>query len=165
MRGRTPAQAVQRFVQDRQAALSCVTDQVARATGFDPAAGFHALVLARGESVRLASPAGLALRVTENFELVQNLAVRDRWQIVVSGYWYAIERLNTEEEILAFHWHPHVESVTFPHLHLGRALGADVAFAKAHVPTGQLTLRAVLHLLIRDLDVRPRRPDWRGVLQ
>jgi hypothetical protein len=165
LRGRTPAQAVQRFVQDRQVAVSCVTDQIVRASGFDPNTGPHALVLARGEAVRVASPDGLALRVTENYELVQDTSTRDRWRIAVTGYWYAVERLPAEEELLAFHWHPRVEDVNFPHLHLGHTLVADVGFSRVHVPTGQVTLRDVLRLLVRDLHVRPRRPNWRDVLQ
>ena len=66
--------------------------------------------------------------------------------------------------ILAYHWHPvGVSPVTAPHLHLGGQL-MDVDVGKAHLPTGVVSLQAVLRLAIADLGVAPLRDEWREVL-
>jgi hypothetical protein len=82
-----------------------------------------------------------------------------------SGYWYQVRRADGPE-VLAFHWHPAGPgaNIPFPHLHLGRALGAIDIDPKAHVPTGRVSLEAVVAFLIRELGVRPLRPDWESVL-
>jgi hypothetical protein len=35
---------------------------------------------------------------------------------------------------------------------------------KLHLPTGRVSLEAVVRFLIDDLDVVPRRADWRAIL-
>ena len=68
--------------------------------------------------------------------------------------------------MIAFHWHPTGRggNIAFPHLHLGRAAGAVDIDPKAHVPTGRVSLEAVVAFLIRELGVRPLRPDWGTIL-
>jgi hypothetical protein len=53
--------------------------------------------------------------------------------------------------------------VTWPHLH---AYGANdaVELHKLHPPTGTVTASAVARILIEDLDVLPRHPDWQAML-
>ncbi|MGH2607817.1 MAG: hypothetical protein ACRDHF_01900 [Tepidiformaceae bacterium] len=71
-----------------------------------------------------------------------------------------------ERELLVFHWNPAgPEGKPFPHLHLSAA--AEVgnrALTRAHIPTGEVTLRDVVRLLIEELGIRPRRNDWRRIL-
>jgi hypothetical protein len=75
---------------------------------------------------------------------------------------------------LSFHWTPEAvepNAVTFPHLHVGRALTADQAairlsdFHKAHIPTGHVSMVAVVRLAITEFGVTPLRPDWGRVLR
>jgi hypothetical protein len=67
-----------------------------------------------------------------------------------------------QREILAFHLHPNGPSrVMTPHLHVGPGAGelrADVA--AAHIPTGALTLAAVVRLALEAFSVEALRRDW-----
>jgi hypothetical protein len=55
------------------------------------------------------------------------------------------------------------DDASWPHLH---AYGARdmLTLHKLHLPTGRVALEAVVRFLILDLDVVPRRDDWRSVL-
>jgi hypothetical protein len=90
----------------------------------------------------------------------------ERWQARTLGYEYRLDDLDGRE-IVAFHWHPEGRShVQIPHLHLGAALGGlRPEMTKAHLHTGRLTPVAVLSLVIERFGVRPRRPDWRTILE
>jgi hypothetical protein len=74
--------------------------------------------------------------------------------------------LGNDRELLAYHWNPTgPEQKRFPHLHLSAA--AEVgnrALTRAHIPTGEVSLGDVVRLFIEELGVRPRRADWRTVL-
>ena len=83
----------------------------------------------------------------------------------VSSYFY--ELLDSDgREVLAYHWHPRGNSpVPTPHLHLEQ--GAQVGRAEvrdAHLPTGDVSLEAILRVLIEEMGVRPQRSDWESIL-
>jgi hypothetical protein len=68
-------------------------------------------------------------------------------------------------DILEFHWHPKNSGrATWPHIH---AYGTHESeeLHKLHPPTGRVSIEAVVRFLIEDLDVVPRRADWRAVLE
>lgn len=101
------------------------------------------------------------------------------WEVLTAAYYYSIwDRAG--REILAYHWHPDVPDVAFPHLHispgavasdlLARA-GASTAhnglwppLAGAHLPTGFTSLHTFLWLAVAQLGVQPRRAEWREIL-
>lgn len=66
----------------------------------------------------------------------------------------------------AYHWHPEGHNPgTAPHLHFGSGVrAAHTGLATAHLPTGYVPAQDVIWLLIDELGVAPRRPDWREVL-
>ena len=80
-------------------------------------------------------------------------------------------------ELFVYHWHPSGRSQNRdPHLHIsavtlrltgGRSRQVDrkLPIDKAHFPTGQVTLQQVIRLLIEDLGVEPRVPNWQEVLE
>lgn len=90
-------------------------------------------------------------------------AARD-WRVRTVGYAYSLLR-HDDREILAYHWHPDGRShVTTAHLHLGA--GAEVGWPgmrKTHLPTGPVMVPDLIELTIGS-GVRPRRSDWRSVL-
>jgi hypothetical protein len=90
--------------------------------------------------------------------ILQYEAVRqDRtWRVSSRAYDYRVDGQDGAE-LLSWHWHP---AATFkrPHLHVA-ALDR-----RKHLPTGRVSLEAVLRLLLVEFDVRPRRGDWEGVL-
>lgn len=77
-----------------------------------------------------------------------------------SGYRFLVDRDGRPQEIMAFHWTPDAPPPQrrLPHLHVGSLVasaspfrGAD--FHKLHVPTGVLTLEAVLLFAVEELGV------------
>lgn len=89
-----------------------------------------------------------------------------RWRAQIIAYQYALlDRAG--REYLAYHWHPEgVSHVAEPHLHLGPAaqVGATM-LAAAHLPTGPVSLAAVVRLAVEAFAARPLRADWPSVLE
>ena len=82
----------------------------------------------------------------------------------IVGYRHALIARRTEQELLAFHWHPHVAGNAFPHVHLESGLGLQRDFVGIHVPTGPLNLEDVIRFAIEELGIRPRIRNWAAVL-
>jgi hypothetical protein len=161
--GRDPAEATQNFVDPLQKAISCVCPDVLLTTGYYRRAEPHVLFF--GRAARLRGDSRLRLRVTLEFTHVQAPDPRGPWKVTIAGYWYALEA-EDEQELIVYHWHPNAAGeITFPHLHLESA--AQVGYrglVGTHVPTGWVELQDVLRFAITHLDVKPRRDDWRQIL-
>ena len=82
MRGRTPAEAVASHLESLQQLVSCVTDEVVRASGYRPDDQPHVLMLARGGAVPLAGGIlSTALRIRQRYTIAEHQAKpsRERW--------------------------------------------------------------------------------------
>jgi hypothetical protein len=117
-----------------------------------------------GGDLRLRSsviPGGLMLRLRQQFRSVEQPAAppADRWHISTLAYDYRLSQAADESELLSWHWHPQT-GVPFPHLHVATADWSR----RRHVPSGRVSVEAVLRLLIGELGVPPRRQDWASVL-
>lgn len=133
-----------------------------------------AIYLKRHEQVPL-SGTTVAIRVAQYLMVVENPNMgraADRWLVSIRGYSYAFEALDSEAEILSFHWHPALAedvqrmSVEFPHLHLGSGeLSGAHLRRRMHVPSERIALEDVLTFAVRELGAVPRRPDWERVLR
>ena len=164
--GRSPAEAVAEYRHSIQRLLSCVTSSVVDvAGGYYPAQVPHRLTLNGGVSVALDGPSRLRLELQQYYRIVETGRPGALWMVDVVGYYYAIHD-SEEREVLLYHWHPHVNSpVVIPHLHLEQ--GAQVGRAEvreAHLPTGEVSLNAILRVLIEEMGVRPRRSDWESIV-
>jgi len=106
------------------------------------------------------SDARLQLSVQQQYELVEvEDPDRGPWKVATRAYRYELSD-SQGRELAGWHWHPSGSSPwRQPHLHLrgGR-------FGECHLPTGRVSLEAVLRLLLAELDVRPLRDDWLAVL-
>ena len=100
-------------------------------------------------------------------------AVEVPYRAEVVGYFYQISTPDNRE-LLAFHWTPDAtdpNTVTFAHLHIGPAIvGGQTTIRprdlhKAHIPTGVISLAAVIRLAIAEFGVAPLRSDWDRVLR
>jgi hypothetical protein len=102
---------------------------------------------------------------------------RTPYQVAESGYMYSVLD-RSDRELFAYHWHPDGLSPTVePHLHMSGVASfllppsqesqksTELPLNKAHFPTGPVTLQQVIRLLIEDLGVEPRTPNWRQVLE
>ncbi len=63
------------------------------------------------------------------------------WVVHSTAYYYQV-RDEANREIVAYHWHPGV-GVDHPHIHL-RTLTTPIDLSKRHVPTGRVSLEAVV---------------------
>lgn len=117
---------------------------------------------ASDEPLRLTRVDGepLQLSVQQQYQLIEtDDPDRGPWKVSTRANRY---RLNDQagRELAGWHWHPRGRSrEQYPHLHV-----FEGPLAGLHLPTGRVSLERVLRLLLAELDVRPRRPDWKDVL-
>jgi hypothetical protein len=106
----------------------------------------------------------LAIRVGQNYRVIEHTTPAGRWKVSTAAYWYALEDLD-EREIIAYHWHPERGPIAYPHFHIGSVTGIDnEAVANGHLPTGRVALEQFLRLLVESFHVEPLRDDWAEVL-
>ena len=164
--GRTPAEAVNDYRHSIQRVVSCVTTSVVGvAGGYHPSPFPHRLTINGGQPVALGGPSQFMLALQQNYRIVESEQSGTPWRVDVVGYDYVTYDAE-QREVLLYHWHPRGNSpVSTPHLHLEQ--GARVGRPEvrdAHLPTGDVSLNAILRVLIEEMDVRPLRPDWESIL-
>lgn len=127
----------------------------------------HTLAPNVGEPVRLRGPVELDLvsKLWYRVVLAGEAGERGPWKVETLAYSHGLETPEARE-IIAYHWHPGQGSeITYPHLHLGAGIGADLGILeKTHIPTGRIALEDVLRFAISELGVEPQREDWSEVL-
>ena len=146
--------------------LSCVTSSVVDvAGGYYPTQVPHRLTLHGGAPVALNGPSRFRLELQQYYRIVETGRPGASWMVDVVGYYYAIHD-SEEREVLLYHWHPRGSSpVVIPHLHLEQGAGVIREEVRdAHLPTGEVSLNAVLRVLIEEMGVNPRRTDWESIL-
>ena len=164
--GRSPAMAVNAYKRSVQRLVACVTDAVVDvAGGYYASPDPHRLTLNNGFPVALGGPSEFLFRLQEFYRVEEIGHPRTLWNVDVVEYYNTI--LNSEEQkVLLYHWHPRgSSSVTTPHLHLKQ--GAQVGRSEvrdAHLPTGEVSLNVILRVLIEEMGVQPRRPNWNSIL-
>jgi hypothetical protein len=104
---------------------------------------------------------GILLRLRQQFRSVEeaDAAPGERWHVSTIAYDYRLSRARDGSELLSWHWHPRT-GVTFPHVHVA----ADDLSRKTHVPSGRVSMEAVLRMLLGELQVPAQRADWSAVL-
>jgi hypothetical protein len=166
MPGRNSREALQRFVEPLQRAVSCLTSSILLHTGASVSDTPHFLRLSDDPSM-IGQDRRFTLQLRLRYYMVRTEGDREPWQVQTSEYAYTLSwGREPGENILAYHWHPDGRSpITFPHLHLyaGAQLGLQ-SLQNAHIPTGRVGTEAVIRFLIEELDVIPLRPDWRQIL-
>jgi hypothetical protein len=91
---------------------------------------------------------------------------RGPWTTTTTEYIYEVSD-ERDDLIAAWHWHPESgragDEAPGPHIH---AYGdrETLTLHKLHLPTGRVSLEALVRFLIEDFGVIPRRGDWRTVL-
>ena len=151
MAGKTPAEAVNNYLEPLLRAVSSVTKGALYVSngGYRAELNPHLLVLGSG---RQALAGGLTLTFEQGYEIVEAEGERGPWKCSTTRYQYALDDAD-DHEIVAYHWHPAGESdVTRPHVHLG--IGAKIkhlGLLRAHLPTNRIAAEDFLLLAIRDL--------------
>lgn len=157
--------AADRLIADLRRVLGCVTASrlLVRPTGRN--AGSEWLVgLAGPGAVRASGPLrGSTLSVHMSIEAVGDIARVSAYALSFSD--------RSGIELLAWHWHPGTDfpGPDYPHLHVSAALRPSLAAGeravlpldKLHLPTGHVTLAAVVRMLVEEFGVQPVAADWR----
>jgi len=162
--GRTPAEAVDAFLEQLRRTLACVTTAPLLSLGAPRGAAPGVAFLApRERPARLQGPQRLLLRVRHDFSTAPDPNDPTRWAVATVGYAYSILHPD-QRELLAYHWHVAGNSpIAFPHLHVGARAGAT-DLSNLHLPTGSIPLAAIVRLAIAELGVDPLRQDWPSIL-
>lgn len=79
-----------------------------------------------------------------------------------------------KRELLVFHWQPGsgFRGPDFPHIHVSAALRAqtntvttrELDLDTVHLPTGRVSLEAVVRLLLEEFGIQSQRADWERTL-
>lgn len=145
--------------------MSCVTDAQLFVS---PLAPERSLTLrgadTAGGYLRLKSSVvegGVLLRLRQRFHSIEEsqASAAERWHVSTLAYDYRLSRVRDGSELLSWHWHPQT-AIAFPHLHAA----ADDLSRKVHIPSGRVSIEAVLRMLLGELGVPARRDDWAAVL-
>jgi hypothetical protein len=157
MAGKSPALAVQNYIDPIRKALSCVTPAVIQVGGgYSTADNPHLLTLG-ADPVPLSPKGEIRLLVDQNYEIVRAKGVLGPWKVHTLKYIYAL--YHGEELILSYHWHPDTSpDIDFPHLH-------HPASPKVHFPTKRIALEDVIRLAIREFGVMPLKKTWQRMLR
>jgi hypothetical protein len=111
---------------------------------------------------------GQALKLVLRHRFVVRRTEGNRGLWTASTEEYVYQAIDERDDLIAaWHWHPMTQlagdDAPWPHLH---AYGAreTLTLHKLHLPTGRVALEAIVRFLINDLEVVPRRADWRALL-
>jgi hypothetical protein len=171
--GRSPDAAAKQFRETLGSVASCVTVQRLGATKTLPDPELpRPVAFAVPVSLRAphGGPSGLFLDLSLLFVTIP---IGRRWQVAQRMYEYRLLD-HQHSELLVYHWQPGAEfsGPDHPHIHVSATLNArtDALATRAidldrrHVVTGQVSLAAVVRMLIEEFDVAPQRHDWRETL-
>jgi hypothetical protein len=109
------------------------------------------------------------LSITHVFAIVRAEPVRgrERWRITTRMYEYSLLD-HDATELLVYHWQPDTDP-DYPHIHVSAALHVRTAALEdkrpidldgLHLPTGRISLEAVVRMLITQFHIGYRHADW-----
>ncbi len=177
MSGRTPAGALEAYLEPYKTSIGCLTEphfivRLPRNSESETLSLRDSPKrLNRNVSVREGETSSLYFHMRQRIHIAEQTTARVslRYQVVIDAWSYEIFD-DEGQEILAFQW-SRDELPKPPHVHVGSALLRGSAhplakgFSKLHIPTARLSIEEVIRFLITDLNVIPLREDWDAVLR
>ena len=168
MAGKTPHEALDAFIDPLQQSLSCITDAVLdtrrRSNKEYPNEKPFSITISAGKPADLLCDSGLSLSFIMWYRIMRDDSERGQWKAVTTGYYYSLDD-DHQREIIAYHWHPSIGAIDFPHLHVEQGSGITRReLFRAHLPTGHIALEDMILCAIRDFEVQTLRDDWMDVL-
>lgn len=107
----------------------------------------------------------LRLSVRLNYLIVARPTERraQRYKISTQRYQHGISDEATSAEIIAWHWHPGDATPPAPHIHVTGREGSPIT-RRGHVPSGRVSVEAVVRYALSELQCKANRADWVDVL-
>lgn len=158
--------AVQLLVDDLRRAASCVTKDVLLPVGLKDSVRQGPIAITfPGAAARARVARDLWISVAMEVEARRDDPETRSWRTHTIRYDYALfAGKQADAERLSYHYHP-TSGVVLPHLHVNvRPRWAPRGLRKKHLPTGRVAFEDFVEVLIEEFDVRPKRDDWRSVL-
>lgn len=174
---REPRAAARGFLEALGTVTDCVTAQrlSVQPEGYEPGVLYAVAFGRTGEPVALRAkaggPSGLLLDVRHLYAIVPDelAGARPAWRVTTRAYEYRILD-SQEEELLVYHWQPEgvARGPDYPHVHVSATVSARVSadarqsfpLDKRHVPTGRVSLEAVVRFLIAEWGIAYRHRNW-----
>jgi len=159
-----------------QAAVGCITHSrfVGRLPRQPQINTTYALPLNDGDPVSLGSALGLVFSAGQWFGIIEvNAVERGQYLAKTIQYWYELATTDGSK-LFTWHWTPETTEPgqrRYPHLHVGSGLiDSNGPFLpdtlhKRHIPTGRVSIEAVVRFAIEELGSEPVRDDWDKVLE
>ena len=120
-------------------------------------------------------PSGLSMWLWIDAEIVQRDSepIDRKWTVQLANYQMRLlDRF--ERELIVYHWMPGPLFLgpDHPHMHVSASFSAqidanrvrEIDLDRLHLPTGRLTVAALVRMLIAEFGVAPLRDDWRDIL-
>lgn len=162
MADRARAEAVESLFGVLQLAVSTITRDVLVGRGYLSSPSIHTLAFGTG-TAQIGRRGTLRLRVRHGYRIVPHPGEAGRWTAETVSYAYRLLGA-VDQPILSYHWHPEgISPVRSPHLHI-ELRTAPIDLSKAHLPSGLISLVAVIRMTIDEFGVEPLRTNWREVL-
>ena len=162
---RNPREARDRYLRFLQGPLSCISPGVLIPTPRYRGNRDELALTHNPDLLPLKQRAGghIYFSAGQYFQFIPDDRFEGEWKVRTDGYAYRVTLTDDpSSELISWHWHP--DSRPGTHLHVIAAHAQYGAIDKMHIPTGRVALEEVVLFLIEDLDVEPRREDWRDVL-
>jgi hypothetical protein len=157
MPGKTAKEAIEVFAGFLNETLSCLTDR--RLLAHQGAN--NTFILLYQEPVRLLSLSGIPFYL--NVTQVCNAERRDDGTFKAHtreySYVFSDSAVASKYGILAYHWHPDIFALRYPHLHIKITplVGSpeiERKISRAHFPTSRVSLEDFVYLLLKYYDIR-----------
>jgi len=158
--GRTEREAAENFTNYFQQTISCITPQ--QLTAYRQSKKLYKVFLHPLAELPTKSGARLVLSITQVFGVGPDPSDSSRFKVRTREYSYVLYQLvkGQQDEILAYHWHPHDSDLHSPHLHVRRV-------PRVHFPTSRVCLEDFVAMVINYYGAKPtmKRSEWKAILE
>lgn len=159
MSGKNEKEAAENFVNFFQQTISCITQQ--GLTAYQQSKKLYKVWLQPPAELKTKSGAKLVITITQVFAVTADPTDSTQFKVRTREYSYVLYRLEkgVQEEILAYHWHPHDSDLHSPHLHVR-------CVPRVHFPTSRICLEDFVWMILSYYHAKSpmKRSEWNPIL-